>query len=159
MTKIQFSWLQALLKASFLAGQSELMFVPSTHTRSTSLRSMVTPRLLSAFLFITSFVFLRASSTSFLASLILWTNSSTSSMLSLVHGCLGVFQDSRRTVISQYLNVVCCYVWTRLSVATWPSCLVGSQHTTQGIVPFLGWLSLFGRQFGSDGHWWISLNS
>ena len=53
---------------------------------------------------------------------------------------------------SQYSNVVCCYVRTRLLVATWPSCLVGSRHTAKGIVPFLGWLSLFGRQFGSDGH-------
>ena len=91
----------AFLKVSFLASRSELMFVPSTHTRSPSLYSMTPSRLVSAFLFITSFVFLRASSTSLLASLILWTNSSTSGIFSIdafpclwMFGCLPRFTNN-----------------------------------------------------------------
>ena len=57
----------ALKNDSFLVGLSVLMFAPSAHTRSPSPYLTASPRFLSALLFITLFVLLSASSTSFLA--------------------------------------------------------------------------------------------
>ena len=99
----------ALLKASFLVGRSELMFEPSTHTRSPSLYSMAYPCFSPTFLFITLFIFLRAFSTSLAASLILWTNSSTSGTLSVdfspspwTFGCLPRFTKNGDFPVLEY---------------------------------------------------------
>jgi len=73
----------ALLKASFLAGHSELIFELSTHTRSFSVYLMVFSHFLFIYFFITSFIFFRTFSTFSTVFLIFYINSSTSRTLSI----------------------------------------------------------------------------
>ena len=100
------------LKASFLAGWSELMFMPFTYTRSPSWYSMAPPCLLSIFLFITSFVFLGAFLCPFM--LLLSLEQICPSLVSfwlmffLVCRCLDVFWCLQRMEI---FLVSKCYLW------------------------------------------------
>ncbi len=102
-----------LLKASFLVGRSELMFEPSTHTRSLSLYSMVFPRFFSSSLHLffsgpfqlPLLHFLSSGQTCLLLEL-----SSHFSSSPRTFGCLPRFIKMGTSLC---LNVVCCYMKTQ----------------------------------------------
>ena len=104
----------ALLKTSFLASQSKLIFEPSTHTKFFSVYLMAFSHFLSIFFFITLFIFFSALSTSFTVFLIFDINSSTSRTLSVdfslsLYKCLGAFLDLQRMGTFLYLNITYYY--------------------------------------------------
>ena len=88
--------------------------------------------------------FLRAFSTSLVASLILWMNSPTSVTLSidslLLCGYLGVFLGSQRMMTFLYSNVVCCYVQNQPLGAIRPNRLVDNWYNQRYCS--ISWLTL-----------------